>query len=88
MMTVCNFNSLNNDLMKLLNTALVDGAVIRDYKGHDFTIIPIRKPPVGKSPFEDVPCLNLDISTQDIIDAVKASRAGEEQMPQLLAGKH
>jgi hypothetical protein len=30
----------------------------------------------GKSPFEDIPCITADITTQEIVELLRESRAG------------
>jgi len=72
-MKVFTYSEARQNLSKLLNMAQHEKVEIRRRDGSVFSIVPkIKK---EKSPF-DVAGIKTKATTQDILDAVKASRAG------------
>ena len=71
-MKVFTYSEARQRLSEVLNMARTEEVMIRRRGGESFSII-YRKSP--KSPF-DVPGINTRATTQDILDAVKESRAG------------
>jgi len=62
-------------LPALLNRASLEDILIRN--GDDvFRILPVREGGAKKSPFDGVKCLKTAISTQEIVEAIRESRAG------------
>jgi hypothetical protein len=73
-MQVYNYNTLNRNIGSLLNDAIADDVIIHNYKGKDFRITPLFQEIEKESPFEHVPCLNLNISTEEIVNIIRESR--------------
>ncbi|HBC88661.1 MAG TPA: prevent-host-death protein [Lentisphaeria bacterium] len=70
-MTVYTYSEARQKFSSVLNKANQEGSVrIRRKDGQTFLLKPEK---TGKSPL-DVPCLNLKLSTADIIDAIKEGR--------------
>jgi len=62
-------------LPTLLNRASLEDILIRS--GDDvFRILPVREGRAKKSPFNGVKCLKTAISTREIVEAIRESRAG------------
>ena len=72
-MKVYTYSEARQNLSELLNTAQNEEVEIRRRDGAIFSIIPKRKK--EKSPF-DVAGIQTKATTQDILNAVKESRAG------------
>ncbi len=72
-MKVFTYSEARQNLSELLNMAQKEEVEIRRRDGSAFSIIPKRKK--EKSPF-DVVGIKTKATTQDILNAVKESRAG------------
>jgi len=72
-MKVFTYSEARQNLSELLNTAQNEEVEIRRRDGSIFSIVP--KTGNEKSPF-DVPGIKTRATTQDILDAVRESRAG------------
>lgn len=72
-MKVFTYSEARQNLSELLNTAQNEEVEIRRRDGSVFSIVPKKE--TGKSPF-DVPGIKTRATTQDILDAVRESRAG------------
>jgi hypothetical protein len=59
--------------MARYDSALTDEVIINN-NGNSYKLLPIKQ--TGKSPFEDIPRIKLDITTQEIVDLIRESRAG------------
>jgi hypothetical protein len=49
--------------------------IINSKDGNSYKILPLKNK-TGKSPLEDIPCINADITTQEIVELLRESRAG------------
>jgi len=76
-MLVFNFSDFSKDTKKIFDAALNNDVVINNYNGNSFKIIPIENIKNGKSPLEDIPGINLNITTQEIVEILRECRAGE-----------
>jgi hypothetical protein len=77
MMQMFDYTELGQDMTKVFNTALVDEVIINDNDGNSYKLLPINgKNKMGKSPFEDIQRIKLGITTQEIVDILRESRAG------------
>jgi len=72
-MKVFTYSEARQNLSELLNTAKNEEVEIRRRDGSIFSIVP--KVTKEKSPF-DVAGIKTKATTQDILDAIKESRAG------------
>ena len=52
----------------------MDEVIINNNDGTSYKLLPIKKN--GKSPFEDIPRMKLDITTQEIVEILHECRAG------------
>jgi hypothetical protein len=73
-MQIYNYSTFDNNLGNLLTKALSDEIIIQDYKGNNFSVKPVKVFEHEASPFEKVPCLNLNISTKKIVDIIREGR--------------
>jgi hypothetical protein len=77
MMQVFDYAEFGQDMTKVFNTALIDEVIINDTDGNSYKLLPINgKNKMGKSPFEDIRRIKLDITTQEIVEILRESRAG------------
>jgi hypothetical protein len=64
-------------MTKVFNTALIDEVIINDNEGNSYKLLPVNgKNKTGKSPFEDIKRIKLGITTQEIVEMLRESRAG------------
>ena len=75
-MLVFDISDFPQNATKIFNAALTDEVIINNKNGTSYKILPIKDDKKGKSPFEDIPYITADISTQEIVDLIKESRAG------------
>jgi hypothetical protein len=55
----------------------VDEVIINNKDGNSYKLLPIKeKDKPGKSPLEGIPQIKLDITTQEIVELLRESRAG------------
>ena len=60
---------------KIFDAALTNEVIINNKNGKSYKILPIDDKK-GKSPIEDVPYITADITTQEIVNLIRESRAG------------
>ncbi len=60
---------------QVFDAALTDEVVINNNDGRSFKILPIDDK-TGTSPFEDIPYITADITTQEMVELIRESRAG------------
>jgi hypothetical protein len=76
-MLVIDIADFSQDVTKAFDAALTDEVIINNKNGMSYKILPIKNvEKKGKSPFEDIPCITADITTQEIVDLIRESRAG------------
>jgi len=52
--------------------------LVNNKDGKSYKILPIKNEiKKGKSPLEDIPYINADITTQGIVELIRESRAGK-----------
>ncbi len=73
-MKVFTYSEARQNLSRLLSLAKTEEVEIRRRDGSVFSIK--EKKETSKSPF-DIPSIKTKVTTQDILDAVRASRAPE-----------
>ncbi|MHC6203979.1 hypothetical protein ACYULU_12395 [Breznakiellaceae bacterium SP9] len=77
-MQVFNAVEFAQDMTKVFNTALIDEVIINNSDGNWYRILPINEmSKKAKSPFEDIPRMKLNITTQEIVELLRECRAGE-----------
>ena len=75
-MLVFNITDFSKDAAKVFDAALTDEVIITN-NGMSYKILPIKNDDKKeKSPFEDIPYITADISTQEIVELIRESRAG------------
>jgi len=73
-MRVYNYLEAQQDLSAVLNTALTQDVIVRKQNGQRFKVIPMNEN-INRSPF-DVPGINTNITTEELVEMLKQSRAG------------
>jgi hypothetical protein len=62
---------------KVFSAALVEEVIISNKDGNSYKLLPIKKPRKSrKSPFEEVPRIKLNVTTQEIVEILHECRAG------------
>jgi hypothetical protein len=75
-MQVFDYSEFSQDMAKIFNIALVDEVIINNTDGNRYRLLPVKENNVGKSPFEDIPRVKLNITTQEIVELLRECRAG------------
>jgi hypothetical protein len=78
-MQVFDFSEFTQDITRVFNTALIDEVIINYEDGNSYKLLPIpikENIKTGKSPLENIPRIKLNITTQEIVELLRASRAG------------
>jgi hypothetical protein len=74
---VFDYNELTQNITKIFDAALLDEVIINNKNGYSYKILPLKSDKsTEKSPFEDIPCINADITTQEIVELLREGRAG------------
>ncbi|MCL2478714.1 MAG: prevent-host-death protein [Treponema sp.] len=73
-MLIIDISDFSKDITKAFDAALTDEVIIKNKDGMSYKILPIEKN--GKSPFEDIPYITANITTQEIVKLIKENRAG------------
>ena len=74
-MLIFDISDFSQNVSKIFDAALTDEVIINNKDGKSYKILPITNEK-GKSPFEDIPYITADITTQEIVELIKESRAG------------
>ena len=76
-MLVFSISDFSKDTAKVFDAALTDEVIINNNNGMSYKILPIKNDEKKeRSPFEDIPYITADISTQEIVELIRESRAG------------
>jgi hypothetical protein len=76
-MLVIDISDFSKNVTKAFNAALTDEVIVNNSDGMKYKILPIKDvDKKGKSPFEDIPYITADITTQEIIGLIRECRAG------------
>jgi hypothetical protein len=75
-MQMFEYTDFIQNLSKVFDMALVDEVIINNKDGNSYKLLPIKNKTEWKSPFEDIPCINANITTQEIVEILRESRAG------------
>jgi hypothetical protein len=77
MMQIFDYTEFSQNMTKVFNTALVEEVIINNKDGNSYKLLPIKEnSKSGKSPFEDIPRIKLNITTQEIVEILHECRAG------------
>ena len=69
-------SDFSKDAKKVFDAALKEDVIIKNFDGNSFKIVPMKNPETGKSPLEDIPGINLNVTTQEIVEILRECRAG------------
>jgi len=76
-MLVFDISDFSQNATKVFDAALTDEVIINNKDGKRYKILPFAgENKTGKSPLEDIPYITADISTQEIVELIRESRAG------------
>jgi len=76
-MLVIDISDFSQNITKVFDAALTDEVIINSKDGMSYKILPIKNiEKTEKSPFEDIPYITVDITTQEIVELIRESRAG------------
>jgi len=76
-MQVFEYDDFYQNATKIFDIALTQEVIVKNTNGYSYKILPIKKDDlVEKSPFDDIPGIKLNISTQEIVGLIRESRAG------------
>jgi hypothetical protein len=73
-MLVFDISEFTKNTSKVFDATLTDEVIINNKDGKSYKLLPIKK--TEKSPFEDIPRIKLDITTQEIVEILHECRAG------------
>jgi hypothetical protein len=76
-MLVFDYTDFIQNATGIFNAALADEVIVNTKDGNRFKILPVQSETnIGKSPLEDIPCIEAEITTQEIVELLRESRAG------------
>jgi len=76
-MLVIDISDFSQNMTKVFDAALTNEVIINNKDGMSYKILPIKNiEKTGNSPFEDIPYITADITTQEIVELIRESRAG------------
>ncbi|MDR1858992.1 MAG: prevent-host-death protein [Treponema sp.] len=76
-MQVFEYNDFFQKETKVFDVALTQEVIVKNTNGYSYKILPIKNDnPMEKSPFEDIPGVKVNITTQEIVELLRESRAG------------
>ena len=73
-MLVFDVSEFIQNTAKVFDSALTEEVIINNSDGNSYKLLPIKQ--TEKSPFEDIPSIKLDITTQEIVEILHECRAG------------
>jgi hypothetical protein len=74
---VFDVSDFSQNAAKVFDAALTDEVIINNKDGKSYRILPFTKDAdAKKSPLEEVPFITADITTQEIVELIRESRAG------------
>ena len=76
-MLVFDISEFTENSTKVLDAALTDEVILKNYNGNSYKLVSIKENNnLKKSPFENVPQMKLNITTEEIVDILQECRAG------------
>ena len=73
-MLVFDIAEFSQNTKEVFNAALTNEVIINNDDGNSYKLLPIQKK--GNSPFENIPKIKLNITTQEIVEIINECRAG------------
>jgi antitoxin (DNA-binding transcriptional repressor) of toxin-antitoxin stability system len=78
-MRVYDYSETKQNFMSVLNTALDEEVIVTREDGSKFKIIPIdEKQTKGRSPLENIKGIKANVSTEELVEIIRAGREGRE----------
>ncbi|MDR2564234.1 MAG: hypothetical protein LBC98_09905 [Prevotellaceae bacterium] len=75
-MKIFEYSEFTENIGKVFRAALLDEVIINDNEGNSYKLLPVNdKDKLEKSPFEGIKRIKLDITTQEIVELLRESRA-------------
>jgi len=76
-MLIFEISEFTKNSTKVLDAALTDEVILKNNNGNCYKLVPIvEKASLKKSPFENVPQIKLNITTEEIVEILQECRAG------------
>ena len=76
-MLIFDISEFANNSKKVLDAALTDQVILKNTNGKSYKLVPIMEiQNTKKSPFENVPQIKLNITTEEIVEILRECRAG------------
>ena len=76
-MLVVDISDFSKNMTKIFDAALTDEVIVNNKDGMSYRILPIKNSErKEKSPFEGIPYITADITTQEIVELIRENRAG------------
>jgi len=75
-MLVFDISDFTKNVAKVFDAALTNEVIINNNDGKSYMLLPVNFTKKGKSPFEDIPYITADITTQEIVELIRENRAG------------
>jgi hypothetical protein len=76
-MLIFDISDFSQNASKVFDAALTDEVIINNKDGKSYRLLPFESgSKAGKSPLEDIPYITADITTQEIVELIRESRAG------------
>jgi|TergutMp193P3_1026864.scaffolds.fasta_scaffold144171_2 hypothetical protein len=76
-MLVFSISDFSQNMENVFDAALTNEVIVNNNNGRSYKILPVKNDnKKGKSPLEDIPFITADITTQEIIELIRESRAG------------
>jgi 3-phenylpropionate/cinnamic acid dioxygenase small subunit len=76
-MLIFDVSDFSQNAAKVFDAALTDEVIINNKDGISYKILPFKNDiKAKKSPLEDIPYITADITTQEIVELIRESRAG------------
>jgi hypothetical protein len=76
-MLVFDYTDFTRDATKIFEAALTNEVIVNNKDGNRYKILPMKNEnQTGKSPLEDIPYIEANITTQEIVELLRESRAG------------
>jgi len=72
-MLVFDIIDFRKDTAKVFNATKNNEVIIKNDDGNNYKLLPMPK---GESPFDGIPRIKLGLTTQEIVEIVRESRAG------------
>ncbi|GHT50125.1 hypothetical protein FACS1894102_5430 [Spirochaetia bacterium] len=75
-MQVFDYSDFSQNTTKIFEAALMDDVIVKNSNGYSYKILPLKNRAMEKSPIENIPCIEADITMQEIVELLRENRAG------------